>query len=100
MEKRERVTWIRVVSRVAMVDSITATISNSPPGPGSTRSPSSLKMLSLVAISLGVSSMLVVIVKTSKRTNTMPTPISPASPEVFRLLRVSSLRLLVTSQPQ
>ena len=97
----ERVTWMRVVSSVAMVDSITATMSSLPPQPGQISSPSTPSTFaSFSSICFEVRMTFTAMVNTSNSRKTMPTPISPASPVVRRLLRVSSLRLLVTSQPQ
>jgi hypothetical protein len=51
-------------------------------------------------ISPDVRKTLTAIVNASNSRKTIPTPTSAASPAVRRLFRVSSLRLLVTSQPQ
>ncbi len=84
-----------------MVDSITDTISSLPPQPGQISSPRTASTLaSLLSICREVRMTFTAMVNTSKSRKTMPTPIRPASPVVRRLLRVSSLRLLVTSQPQ
>lgn len=100
--KSERVTWIRVVSRVAMVESITASTMILPPAPGQTVSPRVVRNggASLAVRSCWLMIRLTAMVTISKSANTPSTPISPPIPEFRRLSVVSSLRLAVTSQPQ
>lgn len=99
--KSERVTWRRVVSRVATVDRRTAQTRILPPMPGQTSWPMTARTLGpAVRISSAVSRTLTTTVTATKRRKTKATPTSAASPAVRRLFRVSSLRLLVTSQPQ
>ena len=58
MANSDRLTWISVVSRVAIVESMTAMISSLPPGPGRMTSPRRASTLPVSpSISAGVSSM-------------------------------------------
>jgi hypothetical protein len=101
MANSDRLTWIRVVSRVAMVESMTAMISSFPPGPGRMTSPSRASTLpALPSISSAGSSTLVRMVNSSNSTNTISTPTRPPNPARRPRPSVSSLRLAVTSQPQ
>ncbi|MNY48500.1 hypothetical protein D3C86_1838390 [compost metagenome] len=64
-------------------------------------SPSTERMLALFSSICSCDSMMsVAIVKISKRTKTMPTPMRPADPADLWPFVVSSLRLDATSQPQ
>ena len=97
----DRLTWMSVVSRVAIVDSMKAMISSLPPAPGQTMSPRRASTLpALPSISFCVSSMEVSRVNNSKSTNTRTTPTRPPMPALRPRPSVSSFRLAVTSQPQ
>ena len=99
--KSERVTWISVVSSVAMVESTTAITRILPPTPGQMTWPSAPRMLPLFASMVFAGSMTsVAIVKTSKRTKTMMTPMIPPMPAFLWPSLVSSFRFEATSQPQ
>jgi hypothetical protein len=101
MAKSVRVTWISVVSKVATVESTTASTMNLPPVPCHTSWPSTLSTSpELALIWPVVTTMLVAIVKTSKSMKTKIMPMMPPMPGVFLAPLVSSLRLAVTSQPQ
>jgi hypothetical protein len=95
------VTWISVVSRVAIVDSITAMTISLPPTPGQTSWPSTESTSpALPDTVLPVSTRLVAIVKISYNANTMKTPMIPPRPAERLLSCISSLRFEETSQPQ
>jgi len=96
-----RVTWISVVSRVAMVDSTTAMDRILPPGPGQMAWPSRSSRLPLLPVTVSAdSSRFTSTVKHRNRPNTITTPTMPPRPAARRADRVSSFRLADTSQPQ
>ena len=96
-----RVTWMSVVSNVAMVDSTTARTMILPPLPCQTCWPRTFKTSAeLPLICPEVSTMFVAIVNTSNSTNTTRMPMIAPRPGVFFAPLVSSFRFAVTSHPQ
>ena len=101
IENSVRVTWISVVSSVAIVDSATAITRILPPMPGHTASPSTERTFALLcSIVLAGRITIVAMVKISNSRKTMTTPMMPADPAFLWPSLVSSLRLDETSQPQ